>query len=80
MCLSLLSLDSPKQLVVSHGGELSHACNALAPRGCLGNVSFCLVGVDGSVEQEPSITVNPEAMPWVAGLVAQTGRATCWVK
>lgn len=39
VCLSL-SLDSPKQLVASHGGELSHACNALAPKGCLGNVSL----------------------------------------
>lgn len=36
------SLDSPKQLVASRGGELSHACNALAPKACLGN--FPLLG------------------------------------
>lgn len=63
VCLSLLSLDSPKQLVASRGGELSHACHALAPRECWGNVSLCLAGVNGSTEQGPSIAMNPEAMP-----------------
>ena len=74
---SLLSLDSPKQLVASHGGKLSRACNALAPKGCLGNISLCLEGVNWSTEQEPSVAMNSEAMPWVAGLVAQT-RRTSW--
>lgn len=78
VCLFLLSLDSPKQLVASRGGELSHACNALAPKGCLGNISLCLEGVNRSTEQETSIAVNPEAMPWVPGLVTQTRRTTCW--
>lgn len=78
VCLSFLSLDSPKQLVASRGGELSHACNALAPKGCLGNIFLCSGWVNGSAEQEPSLAANPEAMPWVAGLVIQTRRRTCW--
>lgn len=41
-CVSFPSLDFPKQLVASCGGELSHACNALAPKASLGN--FPLLG------------------------------------
>lgn len=36
-------------------------------------ISHCLEGVNGSADQEPSIAVNPEAMPWVAALVTQMG-------
>lgn len=55
MCLFLLALDSAEQLVASRGAELSRACSALAPRGCLGNISLCLEVVNVSTEQEPSV-------------------------
>jgi len=82
VCLSLLPLDSPKQLVASCGGELSHASNALAPKGCLGNVSLCLEGVSGTpyyaYGTRATCSHEPRSNPRVAGLMAQTRRRTCW--
>lgn len=66
-CLSLLSPDSPKQLVASRSGELSRARKALALQEHLGNVSLSLEGINGSAGQEPSGAVSPEAIPWVLG-------------
>lgn len=69
LCVFLLS-GFPIAAVASRGGELSHACNALAPKACLGN--FPLLGRNKcSADQEPSIAVNPGggaqvAVPWVA--------------
>lgn len=67
VCLSLLSPDSPKQLVASRGGELSHACNALAPKGRLGNVSLCLEEGNGSTEQKYSCEPRSNALGGWAG-------------
>lgn len=50
----------------------------LSPKGVFGKCFPCLKGVNGSTEQEPSVAVNPEAMPWVAGLVAQIRRRRHW--
>lgn len=66
-CLSRLSPDCPKQLVASRSGERSHAHIALALQEHLGNVSLSLEGINGSAEQEPSVAVSPEALPWVLG-------------